>query len=82
MRFPLRSSGDQQGSARGAQDAFGLHFLHLVSGQAFCGQGALDAADDLPAGLCQEPVVVKQGDGSAGVFLGGRGGFKIVPVGI
>jgi hypothetical protein len=32
--------------------------------------------------LCQEPVVVKQGDGSAGVFLGGRGGFKIVPVGI
>lgn len=46
---PLRSAGDQQSSADGAQDAFVLHALDLVARQAFCGQGAFDAVGGFPS---------------------------------
>jgi hypothetical protein len=75
MRFPLRSPGDQQGSADGAQDAFGLHALHLGAGQALGGQGALDAVGGLPPGLGQQVVVVEQGHGMVRGFLCCRSGF-------
>jgi len=40
---------NQQGSSDGAEDAFVLHFLYLVAGQAFRGQGAFYAEDCFPS---------------------------------